>query len=155
MFIPALVLALHLLAALIWVGGMFFAYLVLRPSLLGWEQQQALRLWRQVFVRFFRWVWVAVVVLIVSGYWMLFVVYGGFAGATPLIHLMQSLGLLMAGLFVWLYGVRWRQFQAALDSDEFEAAAIALGKIRHIVVVNLVLGLINSAIGGLTPWIGI
>ena len=58
-------------------------------------------------------------------------------------------------LFVWLYGVRWRQFQAALDGDEFEAAAVALGKIRHIVMVNLVLGLINSAIGGLTPWIGI
>ena len=95
------------------------------------------------------------VVLIASGYWMLFVVYGGFAGATPLIHLMQTLGLLMAGLFVWLYGVRWRQFQTALDGDEFEAAAVALGKIRHIVMVNLVLGLINSAIGGLTPWIGI
>ena len=63
MFIPALVLALHLLAALIWVGGMFFAYLILRPSLLGWEQRQALRLWRQVFERFFRWVWVAVVVV--------------------------------------------------------------------------------------------
>ena len=28
----AVLLALHVLAAVIWVGGMFFAYMVLRPS---------------------------------------------------------------------------------------------------------------------------
>ena len=45
----AIAIALHLLAAVIWVGGMFFAYMALRPaaaSLL--EPPLRLPLWSQV-----------------------------------------------------------------------------------------------------------
>ena len=55
---------IHLLAALIWVGGMFFAYVVLRPAAVeALEPPQRLRLWDAAFRRFFVWVWGAVVVL--------------------------------------------------------------------------------------------
>ncbi|MEL0082922.1 MAG: CopD family protein [Gammaproteobacteria bacterium] len=155
MFWSAVILALHLLAAVIWVGGMFFAYVVLRPALGSLETGQPLKLWRQVFPRFFTWVWVTMIWLVASGYWMLFMVYGGFKGASPLLHVMNGLGLVMVALFIWLYLGRWPAFRQQVDDGDMEGATVTLGKIRHIIAVNLVLGLVNCAIGGLTPWIGI
>ena len=52
--------AVHLLSAVIWVGGMFFAYLVLRPSLSVLEPAQRIALHQQVFRRFFLFVWHAI-----------------------------------------------------------------------------------------------
>lgn len=152
---PAVILALHLIAAVIWVGGMFFAYMILRPALGALEPPQPLLLWRQVFPRFFVWVWGTMIWLVASGYWMLFAVYGGFKGASPLLHVMNTLGLVMVGLFIWLYVRRWPAFRQAVDSGDMDAATVSLGKIRHIIGINLVFGLINCAIGGLTPWVGI
>ncbi|MEJ1958254.1 MAG: hypothetical protein WDM70_01360 [Nitrosomonadales bacterium] len=41
---------LHLLAVILWVGGMFFAYVVLRPSAVEILQSpERLRLWDKVF----------------------------------------------------------------------------------------------------------
>ncbi len=38
-------------------------------------------LWCHTLSRFFRWVWAAVILLLVTGYWMIFSVFGGMAGA--------------------------------------------------------------------------
>ena len=75
-------LALHLLAALVWVGGMFFAIMVLR--LAAGEMEPAVRvpLWGRVFAKFFPWVWMAVAILLATGYWMIFAVWGSF-GTLP------------------------------------------------------------------------
>jgi uncharacterized membrane protein len=68
---------IHLLAALIWVGGMFFAYVTLRPAAAEvLEPPQRLSLWDAVFRRFFSWVWGAVSILMVSGLYMVYL-YGG------------------------------------------------------------------------------
>ena len=77
----ALLVALHVLAAVVWVGGMFFAYMVLRPAAGPLETAERLALWHRVFGRFFPWVWACIVLLLVSGYVMLFRAFGGFAGA--------------------------------------------------------------------------
>ena len=66
-------ISLHVLAAVIWVGGMFFAYMALRPvaaKLL--EPAVRLSLWVRTLTRFFIWVWLAVIIVPVSGYWMIF-----------------------------------------------------------------------------------
>ena len=64
----ALAYTLHVLAALVWVGGMFFAWMVLRPAaMVALEGPARLKLWAQVFPRFFVWVWIAVVLLPISG----------------------------------------------------------------------------------------
>jgi len=65
----ALAFTLHLLAVVIWVGGMFFAYMALRPvagTLLEPPVRQAL--WAGVFKRFFPWVWASIVVLLGTGF---------------------------------------------------------------------------------------
>ena len=102
--------ALHVLAAVVWVGGMFFAYVVLRPSVGGIEPaSERSKLWARVFPRFFAWVWVAVIVLPITGYWRMFMDFGGFARAGLFVHVMQILGWVMIGLFVYLFAVTHRR----------------------------------------------
>ena len=139
-------LAVHVLAAIVWVGGMFFAYVVLRPAAGALEPLPRLTLWRDVFSRFFPWVWASVLALLVSGYGMLLGL-GGFAGAGVHVHLMQATGLVMMALFAHLYFAPWRRLQRALESADQAAAAGQLGQIRLIVMINLGLGLITSVIG--------
>ena len=61
-----LLLFLHVAAVTIWVGGMFFAYVCLRPvAAMQLEPPARLRLWRGVFGGFFPLVWASVVVILV------------------------------------------------------------------------------------------
>ena len=144
----AIALVLHLLATLIWVGGMFFAYICLRPSVGGIEPPvERLRLWRRVFARFFPWVWLCVVSLLGSGFWIVFKPMGGFKNAGMHVHIMMTVGLVMMALFAHLFFVDWKRFAAAVDQDQSEVAVLHLGKIRRIVAINLTLGLLTAAIG--------
>jgi uncharacterized membrane protein len=140
-------IALHVLAAVVWVGGMFFAYMVLRPSAGPLEPPARLALWARVFRRFFSWVWASIAALVVSGYAMLFLHFGGFAGAPLHINIMQVTGILMMLLFLHLYFVPWRRFCRAVEAGAFADAAASLDQIRRIVAINLVLGLITVAVG--------
>ena len=142
-----ILIALHVLAAVVWVGGMFFAYMVLRPSAGPLETPARLALWQGVFDRFFTWVWASIAVLLVSGYTMLFVHFGGFAGAGPHINVMQFTGIVMMLLFLHLYFAPWRRFSRAVETGAFQDAAKQSNKIRRIVATNLVLGLLTVAVG--------
>ena len=142
-----LLIALHILAAVIWVGGMFFAYMVLRPSAGPLESPARLALWQRVFGRFFPWVWASIAILLISGYTMLFIHFGGLAGAGPHIHVMQLTGIAMILLFLHLYFAPWRRFSQAVETGAFENAAKQLNQIRRIVAINLVLGLLTVAVG--------
>jgi uncharacterized membrane protein len=139
--------ALHALAAVVWVGGMFFAYVLLRPSVGELAAGDRLRLWERVLGRFFPWVIGCIAVLLLTGYHMLFAGFGGFAGAGLHVHVMQLTGWLMFLLFFHLYFAPWRRFRRAVGAAELEGAAARLGQIRLIVAVNLALGLFTVAVG--------
>jgi uncharacterized membrane protein len=139
--------ALHTLAAVVWVGGMFFAHVVLRPSISELEPPQRLALMNRVLGRFFVWVWIAVVALPATGYGLVFAEFGGFADSGAHIHVMQGVGWVMIGLFVYLHAYRYRRFRAAVLAADWPEAGARLAPIRHIVAVNLVLGLVNVAVG--------
>jgi uncharacterized membrane protein len=143
----AMLVALHALAAVAWVGGMFFAYMVLRPSAGPLEPRLRLALWQRVFSRFFPWVWASIAVLLASGYAMLFLHFGGFTGAGLHIHVMQATGILMMLLFLHLFFVPWRRFSGAVEAGQFDSAAHSLNQMRRIVAINLVLGIITIAAG--------
>jgi len=143
----ALLVALHVLAAVIWVGGMFFAYVTVRPAMGGLEPPDPVKMWGRIFQRFFSWVWVAVVVLFVTGYGMLLGPLGGMAGQPLYLHLMQGVGLIMMALFAHLYFAPWKRLKAALDAEDYPKAAKQIPQIRRIVAINLCLGLANVAIG--------
>jgi uncharacterized membrane protein len=93
----------HILAAVIWVGGMFFAHQLLRPAAAALEPVHRLPLWRRVFARFFPLVWLSIAALVASGYAMVFGVFGGFARLPLHIDLMQLIGIIMMLAFGHLY----------------------------------------------------
>ncbi|MFC6671746.1 CopD family protein [Marinobacterium aestuariivivens] len=138
-------LTLHLLAAVIWVGGMFLAYVCLRPvaaSLL--EPPLRLPLWSALFGRFFPWVWAAVVLLLVTGHWMI-ALFGGFAAVGLHVHIMLATGYLMIALFLHLYFAPFQRLKRAVAASEWPVAGIQLNQIRRIVGINLILGLVTIA----------
>jgi uncharacterized membrane protein len=145
--IATIALILHIFSAVVWVGGMFFALIVLRPATVALEPGARLDLWLRVFERFFVWVFAAIVLLLASGYAMVFGVYAGFRGIGLHVHLMQGLGIVMMVLFFHRYFAPWRRFRAALARRDQAAAAAQLGQIRTIVTVNLFLGLVTVAVG--------
>ena len=138
----ALALAAHIFAAVVWVGGMFAIYVCLRPALAAVDPPQRLRLMRITFQKFFPWVWAAVLLLLASGYWMMFTVFGGFAAAGLHVHVMQGIGWLMIALFVWLFHGPWLAFKRAVDAQDWPSAGARLNRIRQIIAVNLPLGLL-------------
>ena len=92
----AIALSIHMLASIIWVGGMFFAYMFLRPVAAEMlEPPIRLQLWSAVFARFFKWVWPIIILLPITGYLMIFKNWDGFQFVTMDIHLMHAIGLLM------------------------------------------------------------
>jgi len=138
---------LHLLAVVIWVGGMFFAYMALRPvaaALL--EPPLRLPLWSGTFKRFFPWVWAAIILLPVTGYWMIFAVFGGFAHVGLYVHLMQGLGWLMILIFLHVFFAPFRRMNQAIARQDFAEAGRRLGQIRKLIGLNLSLGLITIII---------
>ena len=145
--IATVALTLHTLSAVVWVGGMFFAHQALRPAAATLEPGPRLALWSRVLGRFFAWVIAAIVLLLLSGYAMVFGVYAGFAGVGLHIQLMQGIGILMMLLFFHLYFAPWRRFRAAVARQDWAEGGRQLAQIRTIVTINLVLGIIVVAIG--------
>jgi uncharacterized membrane protein len=143
----SLSVALHALAAVIWVGGMFFAYVVLRPGVAELAAPDRLRLWRRVLGGFFTWVLGCIAVLLLTGYHMVFAGFGGFAGVGTHVHVMQLTGWVMFLLFLHLYFAPWKRFRTAVDGGDVDAAARQLGTIRLVVAINLALGLLTVAVG--------
>ncbi len=131
--------AVHVLCAIVWVGGMFFAYLVLRPSLSVLEPPQRMALHGQVFRRFFLIVWHAMPLIVLTGLAMIFGVLGGMAGVRWNVHVMLLLGLVMSAVFMAIVFGPYRTFRAA-------PGPVPLDAIRKLIGINLALGLLTSAI---------
>jgi uncharacterized membrane protein len=149
--ILSVLLALHLLGAVIWVGGLAFALLILRPSLIVLDPPQRLALHAKIFRRFFLYVWHAMPILLLTGYAMLFGWLGGFAGVNWAVHVMHLLGLIMAAIFLIIFFGPWRAMRSAITAGDTATATASVDRIRALVTINLALGVVTVAVGG---WIG-
>ncbi|HNW61805.1 MAG TPA: CopD family protein [Piscinibacter sp.] len=134
----------HLLGAILWIGGMFFAYVCLRPAAAQvLDPPQRLPLWSATFARFLPAAAVAVLALLASGFAML--AQTGFAQAPIGWHLMLALGLLMSGVFAYVHAVLYPRLRSACAEAAWPRAAQALNGIRRLVALNLVLGILTVA----------
>ena len=141
----------HVLATVVWVGGMFFAHQCLRPVVLAQlEGPQRLRLWNGVFGRFFPWVWLSVLLLLASGHGLIYA-FGGFRAVPMHVHLMTGVGYLMAAIFAFIYFVPYARLRRAVAAEDWKAGAAAQDLIRRLVGTNLVLGLANVALVFVLP----
>jgi len=144
---PSIFAVLHALAAIVWVGGMFFAYMILRPATGFLDPPHRLRLWDGVFRRFFVWVWIAVVALPATGYAQVFLVFGGFAEAGLHVRAMHVVGWVMIALFLFLYFVTYPAYRRAVADSRWPEAGNRLTVVRRIIATNTALGLATAALG--------
>lgn len=140
--VPILV-TIHALSAVFWVGGMAFAYFVLRPASGPLEAPARLGLWRRVFATFLPWAGLAAAILLVSGILIILGAYGGFAAAPMHVNLMMTTGIVMMLLYLHLLFAPWKRFRIAVDGGQNEEAARRLGQIRLLVAINLALGILT------------
>jgi uncharacterized membrane protein len=149
MLINALTYVLHLLCAVIWVGGMFFAWMVLRPAAVNSLQApERLGLWNDVLPRFFRWVWLAVVVLPITGFGMLHLRQQGLDTAPQYIQIMIGLYLVMLSLFLRIHLLLLPGLRQAVATADWPQGGAVLGKIRRLVGVNLLIGMLLVSLAG-------
>ncbi|WP_136415331.1 CopD family protein [Herbaspirillum sp. ST 5-3] len=137
---------LHILGFTVWVGGMFFAYMALRPvaaSRLAPEQR--LPLWEGVFQKFFPWVWVAVALLLLSGLFMM-----ARMGKPPLhVIIMFVIGIAMMLIYAHIFFAPYKRLRDTVAQHDWPAAGAALGQIRKLIGTNLILGLVTVCVGAL------
>ncbi len=138
---------LHVLGVVVWVGGMFFAYLALRPAAAQIEPPQRLKLWQGVLQRFFFWVWIAVALILGSGLYMMQQLGG--LNAPLYVYAMMLTGIFMVLIFAHVYFAPFRRLQRSTAMQDWKTAGAALNRIRILVAVNLALGLVNIAVGAL------
>ena len=148
----AFIYSIHVLAALVWVGGMFFAWMVLRPAAgKALEGPARLKLWVEVFPRFFAWVWVAVIILPIGGVGMIHMRFNGFETAPRYVQIMMGLYLVMAALFIRIQALQLPQLRKAVLAEDWPTGAATLGGIRRLVGINLLIGLLLVAIASARP----
>ena len=144
----SLAIALHILAVVIWVGGMFFAYMFTRPAAVeSLEAPERLKLWNGIFRRFFPWVWAAIVVILATGYWYIFAVYQGMANTPIHIHAMMGLGYVMMAIFLHVFFAPYRRLKNAVAAGDWAEGGRNLGQIRWLVGLNTAIGLVTIVVG--------
>ena len=140
-------LFLHLVSDVVWIGGMFLAYMAVRPAALeALEPPQRLRLWAGIFRRFFVWVWAAVLLILVSGLWMM----GKMSPVPANVQAMAGIGIVMMAIFLHVFFAPFARLKRAVAAEDWKAAGAALNQIRILVGVNLVLGFATIAVATLS-----
>jgi uncharacterized membrane protein len=136
---------LHLLGVVVWIGGMFFAHMALRPAAQALPPPQRLPLLAAAVTRFVQWVAVAIVAILASGFALIAMV-GGMAQVGWWVHAMTGIGILMVLLYAHLVASPLKRLRAAVAAAEWERAGAAMAQVRKLVAANLVLGLVTITI---------
>lgn len=147
----AIALTLHLIAINVWVGGTFFVVVVMSRVIATLEPYQQLIIWNKVLARFFTLVWLAMFVLLTTGSWMIYRIYGGLVSAPLYVLIMALLALLMMTVFVITFFVPYRHFKREIHAQDIEACQLKLETVRLLGKVNMLIGLCVVIIIGIGP----
>ncbi|MCS6957696.1 MAG: CopD family protein [Aquificaceae bacterium] len=118
----------HLLFAILWIGGMIYSLLFLKPAVKALPQEdQRSRVLKGVFSRFFPAVWLAILILFITGMGLWHGYRKDFS-QNPLFHAKLFLFALMTIIFAYIYFFLYRRDK--------------LSQIPNLIAVNLLLGLL-------------
>ena len=140
---------IHLLSILIWVGGMFFAHVFLRPAAQALPAPERIQLMYDVLRRFFTAVAVIVVLVLLTGVGMIGSVHSMAAAANAKFQMpvswmvMSVFGLIMMAVFGHLRFALFKRLQRAVAAKDWPSGGKALASIRQWVAFNLALGLVT------------
>lgn len=148
MFWPKLLLWLHLLGVIAWVGGMLVTLVCVHPALTDKLEPPA-RIQASVAVleRFLGLVWIAMPVVIASG--LIRLNQAGFNAAPRAWHLMFGLGMLMATIFIIVWFGPFTRLRQASEQKRWAEAAQAGASLRKWVAANLLFGVLTTAVATL------
>lgn len=135
----------HVLSIIVWIGGMVFAHFFLRPAVQTLEPPQRVALMHGVLERFLGAVAIAIVAVLTSGLGMIGAVSIGAGGAfsMPLDWtIMATLGIVMMGIFAYIYFALLSRLEQAVAASDWPAGGLALASIRTWVGVNLLIGVV-------------
>jgi uncharacterized membrane protein len=148
-----IVFPLHVLAAIVLLGGLFFASVVFRPIVSGLDVEIASSLWQRMLSRFFSWGWASLVIILATGIGMVFLKFGGFSGV-PMIHRANmAIGIPAIALFGYIYFGPWRRYRRTMSRDEWTAAQKEFTRVRVGMAIVLVLGLVASVVSAVGRYI--
>ena len=142
----------HLLAIVVWIGGMVFAHFFLRPAALALEPPLRQRLMHNTLGRFFKAVLIAAGVVLVSGLWMIGrvakeSVQAGLGFNMPLSWtIMATLGIVMIAIFGHIRFALYKRLGQAVAAGNWSAGGAALASIRTWVAINLSIGVLIMAV---------
>lgn len=142
---------IHLLAVILWVGGMLFAHCFLRPAAAQLEPPQRLRLMAAVLGPFLNAVLAAIVLILATGAVMIgqeaaqAARSGGAFFMPRAWTVMAAGGLVMTVIYAYIRAALYPRLRAAVAASEWPRGGQAMAGIRRWVGVNLVLGLLIVA----------
>jgi uncharacterized membrane protein len=139
---PVIAITLHVIAVIVWIGGMFFGLVALRPAMKGTDTLAAARFWNTLLSHYLPWLWAAIVVLLASGTYMVFNGFGGFGQLPWFVQFMMGIGIFMMMLSGHLTFSAFKKLKRAVAADDEALAAKSMRQIRLITDVNLILGLL-------------
>nr|MBL8411456.1 CopD family protein [Dechloromonas sp.] len=130
---------LHIAGVIVWVGGMFFAHVCLRPvAAAQLPPPQRLPLLAAVLGRFFVAVAISIVAILASGLAIMLPV--GMGHAPIHWHTMLTLGLVMTGIFAYIALGLYPRLKRGVAAQDWPAAGASMNRIRGMVLTNLILG---------------
>lgn len=139
---------LHLLAVVVWVGGMVFAHFFLRPAVAVLPAAQRLPLMHAVLGRFFGAVVWAAGLTLLSGAWMMARVTHRSADSGAQVNLplewtvMAALGVVMMLVFAYIRLTLYPALTRQVSASDWANGALTLHAIRRWVLLNLTLALL-------------
>jgi uncharacterized membrane protein len=139
-----LLILFHLLAVIVWIGGMFFAHVCLRPvAAAQLPPPQRLPLLAAVLGRFFTVVGWALVLLWGSG----IIRFAQVGAAVPASWMaMAGIAALMTVILALIVFRFHRAMLAAVAASDWPQAGAAMNAIRQLVLTNLLLGVLTVAV---------
>jgi uncharacterized membrane protein len=147
----SLIKLLHLVAAIVWMGGMTFMIFALKPSLAGLQPSVRAPLMAHIWQRFFAIVLASIVLLFATGTHLYTAGFraaklaGGTAGVPIGQTVMLALGMLMFLIFGHIYFAGFKKFKRAVADAQWPVAGAAAALIQKMVLLNFVLGWIAIA----------
>ena len=141
----SLAFTLHILAVIVWLGGLFLCVVSL-PGTRDLDAGIAMSLWHRTLSRFFAWAWVSLLLILATGMGMVFLKFGGFADIPILHQVNRAIGIPAIALQGYLYFGPWRQFRRAMSRHDLTNAQKDIARVRVVMAVILTLGLVATAV---------
>ena len=138
---------LHLIAGIVWMGGMTFMLFALRPAAIAaMEAQPRAILMGEIWKRFFALVLGAIVLLFATGTHLYTQTFRATRlatgdGGVPLgWNIMLVLGLVMMLIFGHIYFAGFKKYKRAVAAGDWPLAAKAASMIHTMTLINFSLG---------------